>query len=103
VAATWKSWSLLPGTVRSHIQPVLAGGIAPPITVAIVPLAVFSRSPFDSLSAGRNLSNCLKHQATCVISTSSCDSMVGRGLLIQALAGSFGATGRDRNRSGRAA
>jgi hypothetical protein len=52
----------------------------------------------------RSLSNSMRHQAALFIPAVSCDWMVGRGWLIQALAGRSGASGRrPRNRSGRAA
>ena len=52
----------------------------------------------------RCLSNGLEHQAAKTLAAeSSCDSMVGRGWLIQVLRGRLGALGGRRKRSGRAA
>ena len=64
---------------------------------------ILRQHQFHALAA-RNLSIDVEHQATKTwAAVSSCDSMVGRGWLIQVLRGSWGALGGRRNLSGRAA
>jgi hypothetical protein len=68
------------------------------------PSAMRARNGSQRVQPPRSLSNSMRHQAALFIPAVSCDWMVGRGWLIQALAGRSGASGRrPRNRSGRAA
>jgi hypothetical protein len=101
-AAVMQSAQAPVSELTAHLQALL--GTAHTVETNTQTLANTFHTSLPGAMALRSLSNCLRHQAAGFFCAVSLVSMVVRGLLIQAMPGSLGATGcRPRNRSGRAA